>query len=122
VNISNLTFLFKRLALIEAIILGGVLALCWIVGWHATDETTRTLIAVGVMIMAVGAYGLMGRQGAYRRFEHRYTETAIHDAAGQTRAEIDKREMGEGLRDLFQALLVGVLTLIIAFVIDSAFG
>jgi hypothetical protein len=118
-NPSALAYALRRALLFESGIIAAVSAGCWIIGWHDGEEIAFVFMAVAIIILAVGAYGMVGRTNAARNWEYHYVQTALRDESGERRAEFAKREMNEGFALLGQAALIGGMTLVAAVAADA---
>jgi hypothetical protein len=106
----------------EIMILAAVGACCLILGWRSADEITQALWAAGVLALAVGGATLFAGLNPSRRLENHYVLTAMHVLSDEERIRQDKLQTRQARLLLLQGLLLGGLTIGIAFVIDVLAG
>jgi hypothetical protein len=103
----------------EAAIIGVVSALCLLLGWHSAAEISRAFLMAGILILAVGSGGFVAGPSSRTPCEsHQYTRVAMRVLPDDERARQEKRELAAGPQRLIQGVILGGLTLGIAFVVD----
>ncbi len=119
-NTSYLAFVLKRLALLELIIVGGVLVLCWIAGWHTVNEISMALLVVGAIIFSIGPFAMMGSWGNTRNWSYLYIQSMREENAAD-RLRQDRLDHANTMGLMGPSLVIGTLTMILSTVIQTAF-
>ncbi|MBN1963575.1 MAG: hypothetical protein JW910_02940, partial [Anaerolineae bacterium] len=89
-------YVLKRLALIQIGVLAAVGLLCLVAGWHSVNEISMALLAVGVIIFAIGPFSMMGGWGTTRNWGYLYTRT-LEGNTQQHRMSQDKQEINRSV-------------------------
>jgi hypothetical protein len=121
-RLSGMKYTVARAMRAEIAVLGGVGALCLILGWRSTDEFIEALWVAGVVILAGGGATLLAGPNQRRHLEDHFVLAAMHTLSDEERIRQDKAEMQHGRRLLAQGLLLGGLTIGIAALIDLVVG
>ncbi len=103
----------------EAAVVGAVGVLCLLLGWHSADEISQAFLMAGILILALGSGEFVAGPSSRNPCDsHQYVRVAMHVLADDERARQEKQELAEGPQRLIQGVILGVLTLMIAFVVD----
>jgi hypothetical protein len=117
---ANLSAFLKRVLIIEGIIVGGVLGLCLVAGWHSAREITLALAAAGAFVFAIGPFTLLGGWGNTRDFNYQYIST-MDGSRPHERARQNLREMDRNLSLVAVTALLGSITILVSLAVQWIF-
>ncbi len=118
---SRWIYVFKRLALLEAVILVLVALFCLLAGWRAADEIGMALMLAGVLVFAFGPMTLMGGWSNTRSWGYQYIQTMREEAIDE-RAREHQAEMSSNMGLVWPSMLLGSFTIGLAVIVQMLFA
>jgi len=116
--LGTLKFMAVRLAIAELIVFALTGAVCWLIGWRTMAEYSTGLLWAGFLVMFFGAFSVLGGASLNSDFKYQYSKTVM-PVSPSGRAQQSVTDLAQGMSFTVWAALVGVLTVILAFVLKS---
>ena len=117
----HLRFVLKRLVQYEVAILALVALFCLIAGVRGAQAISTVLLLVGILVVSIGPFSLMGGWGQTRNWSYMYVQSMSGERTDK-RASRDKVDMDQSMGVLAPSCLLGTITLLISVVFALIFG
>jgi hypothetical protein len=116
--LGTLKFMAARLAIAEIVVFALTGLVCWFIGWRTLAEYSTGLLWAGFGVMVFGAFSVLGGATLNSDFRYQYSKTVMPVSANQ-RMQQNVSDLAQGMSFTVWAALVGVITIILAFVLKS---
>lgn len=118
---AYLRFVLKRMVQYELAILALIVAICVIGGVRGAQAISTVIMVVGLIIVGIGPFAMMGGWGQTRSFGYQYSQTMTGERIDE-RAARHKADMDQSMGMMAPSCLLGTLTIIIAVIFALIFG
>jgi len=119
--LSSLLRVLKKVALADMVIFGVVALICWFSGWRTVYHYGTGLVLAGGIVMALGAYSIVGSLNMGRTFEYQFAGSAGVDSMHEF-ASRDVKDSGSRYGFLALTCAIGITPVVIGILIRSVLG